>query len=558
MTKTIELGIEGMTCGRCARHAVEALEAVAGVASAEIADWKDGRAVVAVQDGTDPDALVSAVQGAGYRAKVVAEAPRRSEAQPPGEATGAGAEGVWDLAIVGGGSAAFAAAIKTSELGGRAVIINEGLPIGGTCVNVGCVPSKAMIRAAEAHHRAAHHPFEGITSTSAVTDFAAVTRQTQTLVADLRRHKYVDVVRDDPNVAIVEGRGTLVGPHEVAVNGRLIRAKNILIATGARTFVPDVPGLKETGFLTNEELYRLETLPERLIVLGGRYIALENAQLFARLGARVTVLQRSPRILPTEMPDVTDALTDYLRAEGVTVETGVAVRSVRREGDEVVVTAEIGGAAREVRGTHLFLATGRQGNTEGLGLEALGIETDARSYLRVDASLRTAVPHIFGAGDVIGDPQFVYTAAYEGKLAAENAWTGFHLRRDYSALPWVVFTDPQVAGVGMDERQAEAAGIDYEVSKLSLEDVPRALAARDTRGFIKLLRDRATDRLIGARILAPEGPELLMEVTLAIKYGIPVADLVDTFHPYLTLSEGIKLAAITFGKDVKKLSCCAV
>ncbi len=557
MTKTIELGIEGMTCGMCARHAVDALEAVAGVASAEIGDWKDGRAVVAVTNGTDPDALVSAVKGAGYRARVVAETPRPT-AQPPGETTGSASEDVWDLAIVGGGSAAFAAAIKTSELGGRAVIINEGLPIGGTCVNVGCVPSKAMIRAAEAHHRAAHHPFEGITSKSAVTDFAAITRQTQALVRDLRRHKYVDVVKDDPNVAIVEGRASLAGPHEVAVNGQLIRAKNILVATGARTFVPDAPGLKETGFLTNEELYRLETLPERLIVLGGRYIALENAQLFARLGSRVTLLQRSPRILPTEMPDVTDALTGYLRAEGVAVETGVTVQSVRREDGEVVVTARIGAETRELRGTHLFLATGRQGNTEGLGLEALGIETDARGYLRVDDSLRTAVPHIFGAGDVIGDHQFVYTAAYEGKLAAENAWTGFHLRRDYSALPWVVFTDPQVAGVGMDERQAEAAGIDYEVSKLSLEDVPRALAARDTRGFIKLLRDRATDRLIGARILASEGSELLMEITLAIKYGITVADIVDTFHPYLTLSEGVKLAAITFGKDVKKLSCCAV
>lgn len=557
MTKTIELGIEGMTCGMCARHAVDALEAVAGVASAEIGDWKDGRAVVAVTNGTDPDALVSAVKGAGYRARVVAETPRPT-AQPPGETTGSASEDVWDLAIVGGGSAAFAAAIKTSELGGRAVIINEGLPIGGTCVNVGCVPSKAMIRAAEAHHRAAHHPFEGITSKSAVTDFAAITRQTQALVRDLRRHKYVDVVKDDPNVAIVEGRASLAGPHEVAVNGQLIRAKNILVATGARTFLPDAPGLKETGFLTNEELYRLETLPERLIVLGGRYIALENAQLFARLGSRVTLLQRSPRILPTEMPDVTDALTGYLRAEGVAVETGVTVQSVRREDGEVVVTARIGAETRELRGTHLFLATGRQGNTEGLGLEALGIETDARGYLRVDDSLRTAVPHIFGAGDVIGDHQFVYTAAYEGKLAAENAWTGFHLRRDYSALPWVVFTDPQVAGVGMDERQAEAAGIDYEVSKLSLEDVPRALAARDTRGFIKLLRDRATDRLIGARILASEGSELLMEITLAIKYGITVADIVDTFHPYLTLSEGVKLAAITFGKDVKKLSCCAV
>ena len=311
-------------------------------------------------------------------------------------------------------------------------------------------------------------------------------------------------------------------------------------------------------YLTNETAYTLETLPEHLIVLGGRYIALENAQLFARLGSRVTVLQRSDRLLPTEAPDLTDALTGYLREEGLTIHTGVAVEAVRKEGAGVVVEAVIEGIGQKIRGSHLFLATGRRGNTDALGLDALGIETDRQGFLRVDDALRTAVPTVFGAGDVLGDKMFVYTAAYEGSLAAENAQTGYHLRRDYTALPWVVFTDPQVAGVGMDERQAEAAGIPYEVSKLDLADVPRAIAARDTRGFIKLFRNTETDELVGARILAPEGSELLMEAALAIKYGITVKDLTTMFHPYLTLSEGIKLAAITFGKDVKKLSCCAV
>lgn len=271
-----------------------------------------------------------------------------------------------------------------------------------------------------------------------------------------------------------------------------------------------------------------------------------------------TILQRSPRILPTEAADLTDALTGFLCAESIDVRTGVTVKSVRREVGEIVVDVLIDGEIEAVSGSHLLLATGRQGNTEDLNLAALGIETDRSGFLTVDESLRTTVPTIFGAGDVLGENMFVYTAAYEGSLAAQNAVQRNHLKRDYAALPWVIFTDPQVAGVGLDEQQAADAGIDFEVSKLPLDQVPRSLAARDTRGFIKLIRDRETDRLIGARILAPEGAELLMEATLAIKHGITIQDLAETFHPYLTLSEGIKMAAVTFTKDVKKLSCCAV
>ncbi|MFQ5569523.1 MAG: mercury(II) reductase [Rhodothermales bacterium] len=557
MNRILELDIEGMTCGSCARHATEALEAVPGVEQARIDDWRTGRATVRGTNGIDHDGLVSAIARAGYQARVLAERPAQPHHPVPPSSESGDSAGVYDLVVIGGGSASFAAAIKASELGGRVAIVNDGLPIGGTCVNVGCVPSKTMIRAAEAHHRSAHHSFEGITSQSEVTDFAAVTRQTQALVAELRQKKYVDVVADDPNITIIQGRASLASEHLVEVNGQRLNAKNILIATGARTFVPDIPGLDEVGYLTNETVYRLEEQLEHLIVLGGRYIALENAQLFARLGSKVTVLQRSARILPTEAADMTDALTGYLSEEGIDVRTGVAIDSVRHEGDEVVVETRIDGTVHTFRGSHLLLATGRQGNTEGLGLEALGIRTDQRGYLPVDETLRTAVPTIFGAGDVLGEQQFVYTAAYEGNLAAANALGRDFARRDYRALPWVVFTDPQVAGVGMDETQAETTGIDFEVSKLNLDQVPRAIAARDTRGFIKLLRDRTTDRLIGARILAPEGSELLMEVALAIKYGITIQELVAQFHPYLTLSEGIKLAAITFGKDIKKLSCCA-
>lgn len=462
------------------------------------------------------------------------------------------------LVIVGGGSAAFAAATKAVELGAeRVTIVNDGLPIGGTCVNVGCVPSKTLIRAAGALHRAQQTPFDGIAVSGRVTDFKAVMQQKRDLVEQLRQAKYLDVVGDLEQVRIVKGRARFVDTRTVDVNGERMTGDRVLIATGTTPFIPPIPGLAESGCLTNDTLFELESLPESLIVLGGRYIALECAQMMARFGTKVTVLQRSDRILPTETPDLTDALTGYLRQEGINIVTNVVAKRVRRDNGKVVVEAEVDGQPRQFAALHLLTATGRTPNTKNIGLEDIGVNADARGFIQVDATGQTSVPGIYAAGDVIGEPEFVYTAAYEGALAAENAVTGAGRERDYTALPWVIFTDPQVAGVGLDEVQAAEQGLDAEATTLPLSHVPRSLAARDTRGFIKLIRDRATDRLLGARILAPEGSELLMEIATAIRFNITVSQLRQMFHPYLTLSEGIKLAAITFGKDVAKLSCCA-
>ena len=295
----------------------------------------------------------------------------------------------------------------------------------------------------------------------------------------------------------------------------------------------------------------------RKSLLGGCYVALETAQLFSRLGSRVAILQRSERVLPTEAPDITNTLTGYLQDEGIEVVTGVSVESVERVQEEGVVHATVNGERRGFRATHILAATGRKPNTDEMGLEAVGVDLDSRGFLKVDGTLQTNIEGIYGVGDVIGEPMYVYTAAYEGALAAENAITGRAKPRDYTALPWVIFTDPQVAGVGMDEEQAAEKRIEADTAKLLLSQVPRSLAAHDTRGFIKLIRDRSTDKLVGARIVATEGSELLMEISLAIKFGITASQLASSFHPYLTLSEGVKLAALMFEKDVSKLSCCA-
>ncbi|RMG67301.1 MAG: mercury(II) reductase [Calditrichaeota bacterium] len=461
------------------------------------------------------------------------------------------------LIILGGGSAAFAAAIRATELGARVTMINDGLPIGGTCVNVGCVPSKNLIRAAEAFHRAAHPNFPGIETRARLSDFRKIIEQKRELVLSLRKGKYIDVIKNYDNVRIVEGRGKLVDANTVEVNGETLHGDRILIATGASPFVPDIPGLSSVDYLTNQTAFELEELPASLIVLGGRYIALETAQMFARFGSKVTILQRSPRILPTELPDVTDELTEHLTAEGLQVVTGVKLERVEAAGKGIRVTARVKGELETFEAEKILVATGRRPNTADMGLEQVGVQLNEKGFVVVDDTLQTTVPGIYAAGDVLGENMFVYAAAYEGKLAAENAINGEGKKRDYTAMPWVIFTDPQVAGVGMDERQARENGIDAEATLLPLSEVPRALAARDSRGFIKLIRDRQTDRLVGARIVAAEGSELLMEVALAIKFGITVEQIKDMFHPYLTLSEGVKLAAITFAKDVHQLSCCA-
>lgn len=462
------------------------------------------------------------------------------------------------LIIIGGGSAAFSAALRAVELGAKAIaIINSHLPVGGTCVNVGCVPSKTLIRAAESLHRAQVNPFAGIQTRGALADFSAVVQQKCQLVSEMRQAKYLDVIRDLPQVQLVEGHARLLDARHVAVGDRQLRSEHILIATGSSPAIPPIPGLAEAGYLTNDSAFELNTLPESLIVLGGRYIALECAQMFARFGSRVTVLQRSDRILPAESSDITNALTGYLQDEGLDVVTGVVVEQVRRADGKVIATAMVRGERREFSAEQILVATGRAPNTRDLGLQQAGVQLDAKGFIRVDASLHTTLPGVYAAGDVAGRHIYVYTAAYEGALAAENALTRAGLQADYTVLPWVIFTDPQVAGVGMNEQQAAAAGHDVEVASLPLSQVPRAVAARDTRGLIKLIRDRQTDRLLGARILAPEGGELLMEVAMAIKFGTTVRQIRESFHPYLTLGEGIKLAAIAFGKDVAKLSCCA-
>ncbi len=461
----------------------------------------------------------------------------------------------YDLAIIGSGSAAFAAAIRAVELGKKVAIV-ERSTLGGTCVNFGCVPSKTLIRAAEAKHRAENIPFNGLSQCSVKVDFKTLIDNKSELVESLRIGKYQSVLDNNENIQLIQGMAQFKDQHTLDVNGRNISADKILIATGSSAYIPSIEGLESVNYLTSKTAFELSELPETLAVVGGGYIALETAQMFARLGSKVTIIQRS-EILFQEDDDISHWMTEYFESEGIEILNRAQVSKVREKTNGVEVAFIRDGESRRKNFSKILVATGRKSNTKGLNLETVGVQTDKSGAVKANEYGQTSIENIYGAGDVLSTPALVYIAAYEGNLAAENAIRGNQRKTNYEVVPWVIFSDPQVTGIGLNEAQAKAKSIEYDVSKLTLDNVPRAIAARDTRGFIKLLRKTGTQELIGARIIAPEGSELLMELSLMMKYKIPISDIAKELHPYLTLSEGIKLAAQTFDKDVKSLSCCA-
>lgn len=463
--------------------------------------------------------------------------------------------GRYDLAVIGAGSAGFSAAITAADQGAQVALIGYGT-IGGICVNVGCVPSKALIRAAEAVHHANSAPrFAGVEAVGQIKDWSALRAQKDELVASLRQAKYIDLLPAYNGVAYLEGKARL-GNGGVIVDGAHIDAGKVIVATGSHEFVPAIPGIEDIPYLTSTTAFEMESLPDSMLVIGGGYIGCELAQMFARAGVKVTILFRS-RLLPEGEPEISNALASYFEDEGVTVQRIDGYESIHASEVGVALTATIDGSAETLEAQRVLLSAGRKANTEGLGLEEAGVALLPNGGIEVDDRMRTNKAGIYAAGDVTGRDQFVYMAAYGAKIAVFNAMNGDGRSYDNLAMPAVVFTDPQVASVGLTEASARAQGIDAKTSVLSLDNVPRALAARDTRGLIKLVADSATKKLIGAHILAPEGADSIQTAAIAIKQGMTYAELGDMIFPYLTTVEGLKLAAQTFDMDVSRLSCCA-
>ncbi len=342
------------------------------------------------------------------------------------------------------------------------------------------------------------------------------------------------------------------------VGNRNYKAKKYVIVSGGHPRMVPFPGAEEAEMLTSTTLMELEELPKTMIILGGRAIALELGQSMARFGVDVLILQRSTRLLPDHEPEIGRAVREAFEHEGIGVITGVEIEKLSREGETRTVHAKVMGQEKEFKAEQILMALGREANTKGMGLDHVVVELDAHGAIIVDEKMQSSNAAIYAAGDVTDNPEFVYVAAAGGSVAAQNALSAPEKALDLATVPAVIFTNPQIASVGLTEAEAKAAGYQVKTSKVDLEHVARAQAARDLRGFIKLVGDEETNKLLGAHIFAAEAGEVIQTATLAIKFGLTIEDLTSTLFPYLTQVEGLKLAALAFDKDVALLSCCAV
>lgn len=464
------------------------------------------------------------------------------------------------MVIVGQGSAAFAAAIKANGLGIKTANIGgnatKGTVVGGTCVNVGCVPSKNMITVGNIFYQHSGDYFRAIKYGKSKLDFKKAIAQKDSLVKKFRKEKYVDVLEGLENVEYIRGLGRFISINEVKVGGKVIRGDKFVIATGARANVPPVTGVEKVSYLTNEEALSLKELPNSMVVIGGRALDLEFAQMYTHFGTKVTVLQRSERIMPEEEPEISEALKLYLQREGIEIHTGADLKEVSQKGSKKVVHALVSGRERVFEADQLLFATGRAPNTDYLDPEKACVQLDDKGFVKVDSEMRTSAPHVWASGDVIGEPMLETIAAKEGAIAVNNAFNGSKKKIDFREVPKAVFTYPEVASVGLTDAQANGQGIQCDCGTLPLNLVPKAHIMGDTRGLVKLVANRDTKQIVGVHILAPNAADIIHEGVLAVKFKLTIDDIIDTVHVFPTISESMKLAAQSFYKDVSKMSCC--
>ena len=449
-----------------------------------------------------------------------------------------------DLVVIGAGSAGLVSSLIGATVRARVTLIEKD-EMGGDCLNTGCVPSKSLIRTAKFLSHVARAQEFGVRSADADFDFAQVMDRVHRNIERIAPHDSVERY-EGLGVECVRGEAFIESPFAVRVADRTITTRNIVIATGAAPFVPPIPGIEEVGALTSETVWGLRRLPTRLVVVGGGPIGCELAQCFARFGSRVSQIQTHSRLLPREDPEFSELVAERLRGDGVDVLTEHRASEFRRDGEsKTIVCTTPDGGVREIEFDEVILAVGRAPRTAGFGLEELGIETARGGVVETDDFLATRFPNIYACGDVAGPYQFTHTASHQAWYASVNALFGGlkRFRADYSVVPWATFTDPEVARVGLNETEATAQGIPFEVTRYGFDDLDRAIADSEAHGLIKVLTVPGKDRLLGATIAGEHAGDLLMEFVLAMRHGLGLKKLLGTIHVYPTMAEGAKFAA---------------
>lgn len=471
----------------------------------------------------------------------------------------------YDLVILGSGSTAFAAAIRAAELG-KTAVMTESRTLGGTCVNRGCLPSKNLIEAARIYWETHHPRYPGLLANGMSLNFRDLIRQKDEVIHDYRDKKYQAIVHDSDRIKVYNSHAAFTRDGAVAVDGRVLVGQQYLIATGSRPVIPPIEGLDSVPYLTSdlltsEESQELWELPKSLVIVGGGYIALELGQMLQRFGTSVTILERSSRVLPGYEPEVSLAIREILEEEGVKVIAETTVRRVSREGDSVTVVGETLGAERRFKAERLLIASGRAPNTDTIGLKHVDVKTDERGAIVVNELLATTSPNIWAAGDVIGSHTGSQLAtpvgAHDGVIAASNALNGEKRKVDHTVIPRTIFTDPQIAVVGLTDEEANRRGFRCNCGSVPMRIVPRAGAIRDTRGLIKMILDWDSKRVLGVSMVGRDAGEVIHEAAMGMRFKATAYDFIDMVHVYPTMAEALKIAALSFFKDVERLSCCA-
>ena len=462
----------------------------------------------------------------------------------------------YDLVIIGGGAAAFAAATKANGLGRTALMINSGLPVGGTCVNVGCMPTKSLLAMGDEIYYGPRSRFDALRNGHKPSfDLAAAVAEKDEIVASARQSNYINVVDSLDGVTYLEGRATFISPNQIRVDGEVLEGEKFIIATGSATRMLPIPGLSEAGGLTNVSALQLVEPPKSLIVIGGGPLGLEFAQMFAHFGTRVTVLEAMDQILPRHEPEIAAELQRSLEVEGIEFRTGASIESVTADGGrKVVAIGRHGGEKLEA--AELLLAAGIQANTSNMGLDQAGVDLSPAGFVNQNGFFQTSNPIIYAAGDCTGTMALETVATKEGSLAAENALTGSERNIDYDHVPHAVFTNPQVASVGLTEEEEMRRFNACACRTIYMESIPKADVIKETRGVFKMVIHPESSQILGMHIVSPDAADLVHEATLAVKFGLTIDDIIDTLHVFPTLSEGIKRVAQAFTRDISVMSCC--
>lgn len=449
----------------------------------------------------------------------------------------------YNVAVIGAGSGGLVSAYIAAALKAKVALI-ERHKMGGDCLNTGCVPSKALIRSAKMLSYAKRSKEFGFKSTTVDFDFASVMERVQQVISTVAPHDSVERYTQ-LGVDCLQGQARIKSPHQIEIGDRVITARSLIVATGARPLVPPIPGIAESGFLTSDTVWNLRELPKRLIVLGGGPIGAELAQAFARLGSVVTIIEMAPHLLIREDSEVIDLVTTRFRAEGITVLTNHKAKSFGGHAGEKTLTCEHAGQDVDIPFDQVIVALGRAANVSGFGLEELGVALSPRKTIDADPFLETNIKGIYVCGDVTGPFQFTHTAAHQAWYASINALFSpiKRFKVDYRVIPWTTFTDPEVARVGLNEKDAKAQNIPYEVTTYGIDDLDRAIADSEAHGFVKILTVPGKDKILGVTIVGPHAGDIIPEFILAMKHGLGLSKILGTIHIYPTLGEANKYAA---------------